>query len=101
MPRYVEPEPEQTWAELAIAGGKLLLAFSPIILMALCFLGAFEGSEKEAKKRNRKTDFQHAGHAAHTRAPHGPAGGAPWAGSRHTRQVSLCGDSARAGLTTF
>ena len=63
MPRYVEPGPEQTWAELATAGGRLLLAFSPIILMVLCFFGAFEGSEKEAKKRNMKTDFQHAGHA--------------------------------------
>ena len=63
MPRYVEPEPEQTWAELGVSLVKLFIAFSPIIVIVLCFFGAFEGSEKEAKKRNRRTDFQHAGHA--------------------------------------
>jgi hypothetical protein len=63
MPR---PRPEDmvwkmdTWTDCGILAFKLFSAFLPLILMAACFLGGYEGSEKEKAKRAKKNDF-HAG----------------------------------------
>eukprot|EP00537_Pseudo-nitzschia_pungens_P003135 CAMPEP_0172356114 /NCGR_PEP_ID=MMETSP1060-20121228/446_1 /TAXON_ID=37318 /ORGANISM="Pseudo-nitzschia pungens, Strain cf. cingulata" /LENGTH=54 /DNA_ID=CAMNT_0013076039 /DNA_START=115 /DNA_END=280 /DNA_ORIENTATION=+ len=48
---------------MGINGAKMTFALSPLLLLGYILFTAFESEEVEAKKRNKKTDFNMAGHS--------------------------------------
>lgn len=42
---------------------QLIVAMSPLLALAYVLISAFESEEEEAKKRNKKSDFEMEGHA--------------------------------------
>jgi hypothetical protein len=56
MPRG-RAEPVDTWPDIIWNVFKLMVAFTPLLILAFCFIGSNESSDKERKKRAKKHDF--------------------------------------------